>query len=60
MTLLKMIKAETEAELETQTNDFVKGGTVHVVVNMRIYQTKEGWVNCLIYKEKYTDEKQPA
>lgn len=56
MTLLKMIKAADEAELERLTNDFVKGGSVHVVVNMRIYQTKDGWVNCLIYKEKYADK----
>lgn len=56
MTLLKMIKATDEAELERLTNEFVKGGSVHVVVNMRIYQTKEGWVNCLIYKEKYADK----
>lgn len=56
MTLLKMIKADTEELLETRTNEFVKGGTVHVVVNMRIYQVKDGWVNCLIYKEKYADK----
>lgn len=60
MTLLKMIKAADEAELERLTNEFVKGGTVHVVVNMRIYQLKDAWVNCLIYKEKYTDDERAA
>lgn len=59
MTLLKMIESESAEDLEKQTNDFVQhSGKVHVVVNMRIYQGKTNWVNCIIYKEKY--DKEPA